>query len=586
MRFGLREKLFGVSVLLIAVVGLASGLYLERQLRNWVIDGIETDVLRHARATRTLVLSTDAAEQPATMDPLADRLGEATGARITIIDRDGRVLGDSELDLEGVRTVENHSGRPEVEEALAEERGSSRRYSTTVEREMYYVALPYGRPEPSGVVRASLPLAEVDERVRQLRLFIAGAALFGLVVAIFMSGLASHWITRDLGSVLSRARDAVEAELVADDRPKSSVDSEVSSLEGLSTELERAVDELVQQRDRLEAILESMAEAVIVVDESFTVDLVNPAASKLLGIDRNPRGEPLSEIVDDAALRELCERARDGERPTAEIELGDDAELYVDGRATREPATGEIVVVLHDITELRRLERVRRDFVANVSHELRTPISIVHANAETLKQGAIDDPEHGPKFVDSLLRTSQRMSELVDELLELSRLEADEDDLEVHTLELSPIIERVLDDLGPRAEGRDIDLGAELDEGLAVRGDPKAVEQVLRNFAENAIKYMKGTGDVTVHVRREGDEVAVEVHDDGPGIPEEHRDRIFERFYRVDSGRSREEGGTGLGLAIAKHLVQNMGGEIGHRPADGGGSIFWFRLPASESRDK
>jgi len=585
MSFDLREKLFGISVVLILIAGLPSGLYLERQLRGWIVEGIETDVLRHARATRTLLHSSDPAERPRSMDPLADRMGEATGARITIIELDGRVLGDSELSLEGVRTVENHASRPEIQQALADGRGFSRRHSTTVNREMFYVALPYGRPERSGVVRASLPLAEVGRHVRQLRLFIGAAALFGLVVAIFMSGLVSHSVTRNLSSLVSRARSAIRAESGPAAASSAPVEPEESSLEELSAQLERAVDKLVRQRDRLEAILESMAEAVIVVDRNCTVDLVNSAAADLLELEDDPTGSHLSAAVDHPKLDELCERARQGERPTAEVELDGEPERYLDGRAAREPTTGGIVIVLHDVTELRRLERVRSDFVANVSHELRTPVSIIHANAETLKNGALDDPEHGPKFVDSLLRTSERMSDLIDDLLELSRLEANEHDLELDRVKLRPIVDRSLENVRPRAAEREFDIELQVDGELTARADPKAVEQVLRNFAENAVKYMNDGGRVCIRAYREEDGVVVAVEDDGPGIPEEDRDRIFERFYRVDAGRSRDEGGTGLGLAISKHLVQNMGGEIGYRPAEDGGSIFWFRLPPAPELD-
>ena len=587
MSIGLRGKLFGVAVLLIAIVGLSSGVYLEHLLRQWVVSRIETDVLKHAKSARALLETNDPPDEIREMDPIADRMKQTTGARVTIIDSDGTVLGDSSLDVEGVRKVENHADRPEVQAALDTGSGTSRRFSSTVGREMLYVAVPYRTRTGHGVVRASLPVSDVGHIVRRLRIFMAAAALLGLVVAVFASGLASHLVSRNFRSIVSRAEDMVREE--PGDGPEQltlpivDVNPSQDSVEDLSERLEVTVNELGRQRDRLEAILESMSEAVIVVDALRKVELVNSAAADLLMLTSDPTGQPLSTLLDDPAVEKLYDDATRGEQPSVEFGIEREEPLSLIAQAAREPATGSVVIVMHDVTELRRLEQIRRDFVANISHELRTPVSIIQANAETLKNGALEDPEHAPRFLDSLMRTSERMADLVDDLLDISRLESGSYDINKEPVALRPLVEQTFADVERKALDKELELSNDVEANLSVMADRKALTQVLLNLVENAVKYTPASGRIWIRAQVEGDEVVVKVHDNGRGVPEEDRDRVFERFYRVDPGRSRDEGGTGLGLSIVKHLVENMDGEVGYRPAKVRGSIFWFRLPLAAS---
>ena len=587
MKIGLRAKLFGVSVLLISLVGLASGVYLEHLLRDWIVSRIESEVLTHAQSTRTLVQTSEPPSTLEQMDRIADRMSSTTGARITVIDDQGTVLGDSSLGLREVRRVENHAERPEIRAALESGRGTSRRYSETLRREMLYVAVPYVIPAGRGVVRASLPLQDVGENVRRLRIFMAAAALLGLVVAVFMSGLASHLVARNFRTIASRAEDKVREEHGFESDqwslPEEALDFSAESVEEISDRLSRTVDQLALQRDRLEAILESMSEAVIVADQHRQVELVNSAAADLLRLTADPTDQPLSALIDQPAIDELYREASQGLQPSVEFEIDEAGEtLHLIARAAREPATESAVIVMHDVTELRRLERMPRDFVANISHELRTPISIIQANAETLQNGALDDPEHAPQFLDSLMRTSERMSELVDDLLDISRLEAGKYDIETRPVSVHQLAEQTLADIDTRGSEKNLDISNDIDEDIWVEADRKALSQVLLNLVENAVKYTQESGRIWLRARREDQCAVVEVHDNGRGVPEADRDRVFERFYRVDPGRSRDEGGTGLGLSIVKHLVQNMDGGVGYRPAKVQGSIFWFRLPLAD----
>ncbi len=587
MNIGLRGKLFAISFVLMAIVGTTSGLYLERQLRDWVVSRTEQAVLTHARSARTLLETAERAADIPEIDEIADRMGRATGARITVVGADGTVLGDSSLSLEGVRKVENHADRPEIRAAFEEGRGTSRRYSDTVEREMLYLAVPFDTERREGVVRASLPLEAVGQNVRRLRLVLLAAGLVGLVVAVVMSGVASHLAARNIRTLVSRAEDRVQgssssAEIevaLGDDSPE----THAASIEQMARRLERTVDDLARQRNRLEAILESMSDAVLVVDEQRRIELVNSAAADLFRPTDDPTGRPLRELVDQPALDELYDKASEGDRPSVEFEYECEETRHLIAHAAREPTSESVVVVLHDVTELRHLEQVRRDFVANISHELRTPVSIIQANAETLEDGALEDPEHAPQFLDSILRTAERMSNLVDDLLDISRLEAGRYGLEPAPVRLAPVVDQTLVDVRAGLEGDELELTNDVDEELWVTADRQALHQVLLNLVDNAAKYTVDEGRIRVRSRREDGAVVVEVHDTGRGVPEEDRDRVFERFYRVDSGRSREEGGTGLGLSIVKHLVDNMGGEVGYRPAKVRGSIFWFRLPLASN---
>jgi two-component system phosphate regulon sensor histidine kinase PhoR len=598
VKMGVRAKLFLVSLVLMALVGLASAFYLENTLRGWLVARIENDLQHHALATKALLItafddapSTSRTVSVENVDPLADRMGEATASRVTIIGPDGGVLGDSELSPEQVREVESHADRPEVRQAQSRNVGVSRRYSSTIDEDMMYVALPwaFGDSQSGGVVRVSVPLREVDESVETLRWMIFVACLLGLALAVFMSGLASHLLTRTLRKLLNYARAISSGESGAFGEsgrrpPLEANDEFVSGLAGsmnrLSDELSRTVDALARERDRFEAVLENMSEAVIAVDDTRRVTLVNRAAVELLELKADPVGRPVIELVRAPGLQDLLDDASQGRQASEEFEVSVSTTKRVLAQASPQQEAVGTVVVIHDVTDLRRLETMRRDFVANVSHELRTPVSIILANAETLKDGALDEPEHAERFLDALVRNSERLGRLISDLLDISRIEAGEYAVESRPVMLDEAIERAIDTVSAQADDRGISIEADIAGDLCARADANALDQVLSNLVQNAVKYTFEDGGVQIRGRREDETIVVEIVDNGPGIPKHHRDRIFERFYRIDSGRSREVGGTGLGLSIVKHLITAMDGRVGYKPAEPRGSIFWFSLPA------
>ncbi len=583
MKLGVRGKLFLASVSLITLVILVSGAFLSQALREILMQRIETELLHHARSGKALLENIAADPREIELaDRLADSLGEATESRITLILEDGTVLGDSELAPREVAEVESHAGRPEVIEAFDLGRGKSSRYSTTIDEELLYVAVVFEREDSGGIVRAAKPLAEVESAIFGLFGLLAAAGLFGLILAVLMSALSSHYFSRTLRALVEYAHRMAEGGS-REPVPVSSEDELgglAGSLHRLSGQLERQLTALARERDRFEAVLEGMSEAVLALDREGRVTLINHAGLELLGFDRQPEGRTLLETVRAPEMHELVSGLEPGEAATAEFDLPGTrgGAKRVLARTVRR-ISGEYTVVLLDVSDLRRLESVRREFVANVSHELRTPVSIIRANAETLLDGAMQDEKVGRRFLESVVNNAERLSGLISDLLDLSRIESGKYDFQTEPLDVESLLERAKKSRNERAEQRGIAIEVEPADGLCALADARAVDQVLLNLVDNAVKYIDEGGRIVLRGLERGETVRFEVEDDGPGIEEVHRSRLFERFYRVDTGRSREMGGTGLGLAIVKHLVGAQGGEAGMRPAERRGSIFWFDLP-------
>jgi two-component system phosphate regulon sensor histidine kinase PhoR len=588
MRAGIRARLFGVLLALVSAVGLASVAFLEGDLRQRLEARIEEELVRYAGAARTLLETAPIAlggaieAEIAAIDPLADRLGAALGSRVTVIGADGRVLGDSELDPNGVLRVENHGHRPEVREALIEGRGAARRHSTTVDHDLLYVALPFQRADGGGVVRVALPLAEVAEAVHRLRLSLAVAAMLGLGMALLAGGLASHFLTRSLRRIVQSAREVAEGRGVrhVPVPPEAELGGLARTLNRMSDELASVLGTLAEERDRLEAILEGLGDAVVAVDAERRVTLANEAALALLELEAPPVGRTLAETARAPTLHALVERVGPGAPVEQEFDLPGNPPRRVLARAAQTRTGGGAVLVLNDITRLRQLETLRRDFVANASHELRTPVSVIRANTETLLDGALDEgPEAARAFLEPLLRNAERLSRLVDDLLDISKLEAGKYPVHPEALDAEAAAKRALDAVADRAREKSMELRVSVPDAVAVMADARALDQILSNLLDNAVKYTPAGGHVTVRAAARGGSVRFEVADDGPGVEPQHRPRLFERFYRVDPGRSRALGGTGLGLAIVKHLALVQGGRVGMEPARPHGSVFWVELP-------
>jgi two-component system phosphate regulon sensor histidine kinase PhoR len=516
---------------------------------------------------------------------LADKLGAIAQARVTFIRENGRVTGDSEVLAKDLGMLENHRERPEVANALAGRTTDNIRFSATTQRRMLYAAtLVPGNPEM--VARLSLPLAWVDEAKARVRTLLLVGALVALLAAVLASWAAAVLLSRDLRNLTSVARRMAGGELDARSRIESpdEVGELGRTLDHLAANLSRSVRELRDDRDLLGRILESMREGVLVMDGEHRILLANPSLREMLLLDSDVVGRSTIEIIRNADLQSIVEKALVGNEPlVGEIEVGGikPRRLLVHAaRLSGEPRA--LVLVLFDVTETRRLETVRRDFVANVSHELRTPVASVRSAAETLRLAIDHDPKAAIQFIDIIERNAGRLGELIGDLLDLSRIEAKEYRLKVEPLDLGALCEKTVAPFTERASSRSIRLAVEIPRSFpTAMGDGIAFDRVLTNLVDNALKYCPDGASVLVSAREAGAKLQIIVSDSGPGIDAKHLPRIFERFYRVDTGRSRDMGGTGLGLSIVKHLVEAMGGEVSVESIPGKGATFAFTLARS-----
>ncbi|MCC6555089.1 MAG: HAMP domain-containing protein [Polyangiaceae bacterium] len=600
---GIRGKLVALTVGIAVLAAVLFDAYLADTLSTELALQTEEDLsARAALATRSAARAGDlGAEAPG----LAVELAAAAGGRVTIVDPSGRVRGDSSVPADRLGDLENHAARPEIIEARRAGTGLFERVSGTVRMRMLYAAVRLDRPDGPWFVRVAFAPVAIDRALSAARRRLVEGTLLALGAAIAAALVGSRAIARRIVHLTATAR-AMQGDLGR--RARVAGDDEVAALGGaldeLAGSLERTLAELGGERDRFGAVLEAMREGVLVTDAEGDIALVNPALSELLDVGSCAVGRPPLEVLRSAGLHELlAEVARARAAAAREMELSarggaprrlvvHAAPLHVRGPRAGEPgsapeasrARGGVVAVFFDVTELRRLEQLRRDFVVNASHELRTPVASIHASSETLLGGALCDPEAARDFVEVIDRNAARLRRLVEELLDLSRIEAGARPLAPATLDAAAQAEAVAALLRARAEARRTSLAVDVPAGTLVEADAVALEQVLTNLVENAIVHTPEGSRVVLRGRAAERRVVLEVEDDGPGVPAQHQARIFERFYRVDPGRSRASGGTGLGLSIVRHLVEAMRGEIALVSGPRGGALFRITLPAPDSR--
>lgn len=585
MNIGFRAKLFFISVGLIAVAVVVAYTYLRASLERTLHAQIRDDLFVKLELVERAAGQSDAPLVPgAKWDALADELGERSRGRISLLRHDGVLLGDSALSEQEVLAAENHAGRPEIRGALSGQRSTSTRFSSTVSREMMYAAVPLqhgGRIV--GVARMAVPVTAVEDSVRGLTEIVSIASLLGLAIAIAMSTIAAQLASRDMRELTVAARRMAEGDLQT--RTNAVGRDEFAelgrTLDQLAGSLSSTLEQLRAERDRLSGILNGMREGVLLLDKGGRVALVNPALREMLFVGGDAVGKLPLEVVRHEQLKRLLDGVADsGRADSAELEIGGmkPRRLLVHAAALKGEPGGSLAVFF-DVTNLRKLESLRRDFVANVSHELRTPITAIRSAAETLMGGAGEAQKPREQFLGMIERNASRLQDLVEDLLDLSKIESNELHLESKPVALAPLGDRIAQLFEDRVASKHIELVMDLEHDVSVRADTRALEQVVANLIDNAIKYCPERSRIGVDARADGEIVQLRVTDDGPGIGEDHLPRLFERFYRVDPGRSRDLGGTGLGLAIVKHLVEAMGGSIAVNSKPGAGTSFTITLP-------
>jgi len=517
------------------------------------------------------------------VDDVAKRLGEQVDARVTVIDESGVVLGDSD---ENPAVMENHGDRPEVIEALSSGVGSSIRYSTTLNRDMMYVAVPVTvNGEVVGISRISLPLTEINQTLEQVgRTVIIGAAI-AAAIAILLAIQISRTTTRQVKELTEMSRRIAEGEL--DQKIRIASRDEVGDLAGafnqMAAKLKEMVGLLTSERDKMLAILSSMADGIFVVDGEAKATMVNKAAERMFQFpaDRIP-GHTFIEIVHDHELDDVLQKClRAGKQQAGLVEI-EPRQQFLGVIATPLIGQSGCVVLLQDLTKLRRLETVRRDFIANISHELRTPVASLKVLAETLQEGAIDDPAVAKEFLSKINIEMDRLTQMVNELSDLSRIESGEVSLSMEPIDVGELATRVLERLKAQADRAGLSLVVDIPQALPEAvADKERTEQVLVNLLHNAIKFTPSGGKISLSAETKGGNILVSVADTGVGISADDLPRIFERFYKADKARA--GGGTGLGLAIAKHIVEAQGGKIWAESTEGKGSTFVFTLPIASN---
>jgi two-component system phosphate regulon sensor histidine kinase PhoR len=578
----------------VAVIAVVAGIYLTWALQERAAQSLEERLVSLGR-----LLQDDARAllfpqaSPEALRGFALRISRATEARVTLILPDGAVVAESDRPLEDLSAIENHKGRPEVLAALAGGVGRDFRRSETVGRELLYVALPVSDgPRVIGVLRLALPIAVVEGAYASIRRVMLAGGLLALAVALGIGLFIAGRVTRPVVEMQSIARRMADGDFSARApvRSPDEIGSLGRALNVMSARLRDKIQDLEQEQAKIKATLDNMVEGVLVVDAHDRILLLNESVRAIFRLGpRLGEGKPFLEVIRNADLSGLlqdCRKAH-GETVAQELILSTPVERTLEVHALPLHLGGKgtgVLMVLHDITELRRLERVRTEFVANVSHELRTPLTAIRGYLETLLGGALEEQEHARRFLEIVFRHTERLGRLLDDLLDLSNIELGKIKLRLEPTDLRGALAPALTIIRPSAEGKGVslvlDLGADL---VPVLADQDRLTQILINLLDNAVKFTPSTGSVTVTAANRGEMVEVSVTDTGIGIAAHDLLRVTERFYRVDRARSRELGGTGLGLAIVKHLVQAHGGQLAIESELGKGTTVRFTLPVAQA---
>lgn len=567
-----------------ALIALAvAGALFATTMRRQIDDRIEQTLVAEARLASELLAHGTALASVPELDDEADRIGQLISARVTFVGADGRVWGDSSETLEGVAGMENHAQRPEIVEASATGLGRLRRYSATVKIDMLYVAIPVKHPVIA-FVRVALPLTDIRQQLRAVLTTTLSALGFALVGGAMIAWLFSARIGQRVRLIADVARRYQSGDLTP---PRLGFGNDelgvvARALDDSVQEVGRRLAEQARDRARMEAILAGMVEGVIVVDAQGRLQLVNDAARQMLKLDDPAIGRAYVETIRHPAIAELVAAVLFARTP-APLQLSPPRDPSRTILARAAPATGTgahgVVLVLLDITELRRADQIRRDFVANVSHELRTPLTAIRGYVEALSEGDASADE-SRRFLEIITRHTDRMERLVKDLLRLARLDAGHETLDLVACETRGLIDAVVADVTPEANRRRQRLEVSVAPGAeSVRVDPAKLHDTLRNLVANAITYAPEQTTIQIEAARVDGRIAISVSDDGPGIPDGDLSRVFERFYRVDKSRARDPGGTGLGLAIVKHLVELHGGSVRAENRPTGGARFTLTVP-------
>ncbi|MCG2777069.1 MAG: cell wall metabolism sensor histidine kinase WalK [Desulfobacterales bacterium] len=576
------------SYLAITVVSLvAVTWYASSSLRHLYLEQAAADLKARAYFfERQIFEHLDPLDEKA-VDFLCKKVGKSTSTRITVILPSGRVIGDTEEDPS---RMDNHVDRPEIIEALTRDSGTSTRYSRTLDRHMMYVGIPLKRNGMvAAVIRTSIPINAIDDTIKKIQVKIT---IGGLVIAVFaamLSLLVSRRLTRPIEQIRRWAESIARGEFQV--RPPVVGSEEIRALSEamnrMALELRDRIDTVMRQRNKMEAVLSSMVEGVVAADTEERIININPAAAEMFGCDPSKaQGRSLQEVVRNTHFHRFFKAALSSQGPIEkDIVLSSDGDRFLNAHGTslRDSDGKKIgaLIVLNDITRIRRLENIRREFVANVSHEIKTPITAIKGFVETLQDGSVKNTEDTERFLGIIEKHVGRLGAIIEDLLALSRIE-EEDGREKIVLsegKIREVLENAIRACDHKAKAKKIGIELSCAEDTVTKLNAPLFEQAIVNLLDNAITYSDVEGRVEVKATQEDNEIIVSVRDQGQGIDKKHLPRLFERFYRVDRSRSGQLGGTGLGLAIVKHIAQAHGGHVSVESTPGKESTFSIHLP-------
>lgn len=581
----IRMKLTVTYLVLIITTLFIMGGFLEYSLQNYNQDNLKEELSKQTAVLSALLTEELAANNPVRLNELAVSLERKTGARVTIVNPAGSVVADSHALYQ---TMENHLDRPEIQKALSAGLGMDTRHSATLDQELLYVARPIvDQGQTVGVVRLAVPLALARNVPMTVNKLLIAGTLSAALAAILLSLSFARSLTEPLHEIARVARKITTGDFSLKIVPRSG--DEIGQLGSIINEMAGTIREQVAElsfaKNRLETVLNYMVSGVLLLNSKGEILLANPAAETIFAFKTSEViGRHNLEVVRNYHLNEkVHETLKTGEVVTVDLQT-----IFPEEKVLRayfvslpgDSATRGVLIILHDITAMRQVEQIRTEFVANASHELRTPLTSIKGFAETLLDGALDDPVARQRFVSIIDQEAERLTRLVDDLLDLARIESKKVKMVMKAVNLRSLVMDIHDELNNRLHKTGLELSVQIPENFpAAKGDQDWLHQVFLNLIDNAIKYSPQGGTITVQGVDKGRELLLEIQDQGVGIPKEDLPRIFERFYRVDKARSRQMGGTGLGLSIVKHVIENHGGKIGIRSKIGAGTTVWFTLP-------
>jgi len=580
-------RLFLPFVLITLLSLIAVSWYATSSLGRFFMDQTAADLEARAHLLETQMGHGAFIDQPAAVDAFCKEAGKRSATRITIVLPDGTVIGDSR---ETPRHMDNHAGRPEIAGALNGETGKSLRYSDTLHQRMMYVAIPFFEGNHIvAVIRTSLPLTALDEALADIRIRILLGVFLIAVIAAVVSLLISRQYSRPLEKMKEGANRFARGEL---EHRLTLPDSEemaglAETMNSMAEQLSNRIDIIRSQRRELETVLSSMLEGLVAIDNEERIISINQAAANWFEVEtQSAQGRNLQEIIRNQALQKFVTDAlQNGDPMEGDVTAFQNGErvLNVKSSPLLDAAHKRIgtLIVFNDVTQLRRLENMRRDFVANVSHEIKTPLTAIKGFVETIHHGNVEESEEISRFLGIILKHVDRLNAIVEDLLSLSRIEQGSEagigNFEIK--QVKGIIKSAIQICRPKAEQKDVSIKLNCPDELEINMDAMLLEQAVVNLLDNAIKYSDNNSEVRIQAKDDNGSVNISVKDTGTGIAQKHQSRLFERFYRVDKARSRKLGGTGLGLAIVKHIVQAHSGSVSVESKLGEGSTFTIHLP-------